>query len=117
MLINVTSANVQPSQASYFATVEKVYQGSDSGVTLELLPQSFSDPCFTPYSLDRYVIAHPKNEVEVRECEVLGNSEQRRTERISPMCFYIKLTMCHYFKLYTDLTPAEKQLLDQHSLV
>eukprot|EP00005_Dracoamoeba_jomungandri_P001459 CAMPEP_0174257090 /NCGR_PEP_ID=MMETSP0439-20130205/6259_1 /TAXON_ID=0 /ORGANISM="Stereomyxa ramosa, Strain Chinc5" /LENGTH=93 /DNA_ID=CAMNT_0015340007 /DNA_START=218 /DNA_END=499 /DNA_ORIENTATION=- len=90
--------NEQPTQTSYFATVLQVYQGSDSGIEVEMLPQSHTDPCFTRFDLDVYVIA--------------ANIEKFRK---TPDCFYVLYNMCDYFKLFKDLTAEEKKILAAHS--
>eukprot|EP01097_Dermamoeba_algensis_P001397 TRINITY_DN1521_c0_g1_i2.p1 TRINITY_DN1521_c0_g1~~TRINITY_DN1521_c0_g1_i2.p1 ORF type:complete len:163 (-),score=22.65 TRINITY_DN1521_c0_g1_i2:56-544(-) len=112
MKINITSVNSQPDQVSYFATAQKIYKGSGSGVILEILPQSTSDPCFTPFLVDSYVVAASLTEVEsCSRVAIVSDDQEDSTAKRRVTCFYVSLNQANYFKLWSQLTPEEKALL------
>jgi hypothetical protein len=99
MKILITRNFTFQDQISYLAEVAKIYQGSGSGNVVEILPQKTGSPCFTPFLYDWYLVASPYNNMKL----------------LTPECFYIFLNQCDYFKLWANLTAAEKAILAQHS--
>jgi len=102
MKVNVTTRAENSGEVSFFANVEKIYQGQGSGTVFEILPQETTNPCYTEYYLSRYVMSIPYNS--------FISSDSTKV----PECFYVKINQCSYFKLWTALTPQELALLAKH---
>ncbi|ELR18118.1 uncharacterized protein ACA1_368190 [Acanthamoeba castellanii str. Neff] len=107
MKIHVNNNHTQGDQITYYAFVEKVYQGRSSGNVVQILYQSMKDPCYTNYFNDWYVVAIPYATMAAKPsvCADLPGA---------PECFFIQLNQCYYFKLYSELTKGELQVLAAH---
>jgi len=108
MNITVTSCGFNPN-VYYTGLVHQIFSGAGSGIIFEILPQNITnDPCLTTYYVnDLYITVTPYSNYKsaIINDPILGSVE----------CFYIQLNQCDYFKLVSELTPAELQILAQHS--
>mmetsp|Transcript_19000 Transcript_19000/g.21166 ORF Transcript_19000/g.21166 Transcript_19000/m.21166 type:complete len:169 (+) Transcript_19000:23-529(+) len=105
MQINMTSSSNHGAGDAYMANVLKIYQGHGSGIVVATIPQQATDPCLTEFFLaEPYLVVIPHESSTIAKGP---NGE--------PECFYVKLNMCSYFKLVSDLTDAEKALLKSKS--
>jgi len=109
---NITQSLHTSTSQAYLAQVLKTYQLSGSGNVFEILPQQLTDPCFTAYNPDVYLMAIPWHLVYAEPPEGV---EVTLKPEYEVQCFYVALNRCNYFKLFSELTADELAILAKHS--
>jgi predicted Zn-ribbon and HTH transcriptional regulator len=90
----------------YYGRVLRTYTGSNTELAVGVGPQDPNSPCFTTWVFDEpYIVALVYTGAKRAVC---------LDPRDGPTCFYIDLNQCHYFKLYSLLTPEEVAILNQY---
>jgi len=116
LLIQVNWTLVDPLYA-FFGRVICTYTGSNTETIVGTLNQNTSDPCFTQWYKDEpYIVATVYDGTNRRPNTVhekgLCNMASSKMGFTDPGCFFIQLNQCDYFKLVTDLTQQERNILN-----